>query len=268
MCSLAIVPRWLLTMHSCAKSVMQLGYCTIQTFASGGFYGFWDQSGRLVMWQCCVMEQNVWQFFVISFVLFSFLVIVLNTKNHTFFLLNTFYYINDIILRDKDSADILVGWYCTTDPCFNLLLFCLRFVHEFMNHKWFYLLSCYLTRSGHPPIHPSIIPLPSTIPHLRPFLVQSSPLAPVDLVFICSSQNFCDQAGADGSVSVSQSEPLAFFQNHRLAKRKRQAGVLPRHYHILRNKNRQTDEWLVYLKKKVLNDNFLLLTAWWTLTQE
>lgn len=76
-------------------------------------------------------------------------------------------------------------------------------------------------------------PFPSFLPSLPPAL-QSFHSAPVAGVFICNRQGVRDQAGADGFVSVSQSEPLAFLQNHRLAERERQGGVLPGHHHFLK----------------------------------
>ena len=62
--------------------------------------------------------------------------------------------------------------------------------------------------------------------------------APVVNVLICNGQDVCDQAGADGFVSVSQSEPLAFLQDHRLTERERQGGVLPGHHHFLKEEER------------------------------
>lgn len=86
------------------------------------------------------------------------------------------------------------------------------------------------------------IPAQVQVPHsLSTLSTQPTPLcrglssAPVVLVFFCRSQDVCDQASANGFVSVSQSEPLAFFQNHRLAKRQCQGSVVPWHYHFLKD---------------------------------
>lgn len=173
MCSLTIVPRWFLTMHSCTW----LAKCSsnaIRLLYNSNICLWWflwilrpimEIGDAAVL--CDVAKCKMYQFFVISFLLFSFLVIVLNTKNQIFsikyILLHKWHNFASMTNRDKDSADILVGWYCTTNPCFNLLLFCLRFVHEFINHKGFYSIIM-LFDQVQTPIHPSSpYPQPSLI---------------------------------------------------------------------------------------------------------
>lgn len=101
----------------------------------------------------------------------------------------------------------------------------------------------------HPPMYRSPHSLSTVSAQSTPFCRGPS-LAPVVLVFFCGSQDVCDQASADGFVPVSQSEPLAFFQNHRLAKRQCQGGVVPWHYHFL--KKVSTDKGFMFRGLQIL----------------
>lgn len=72
-------------------------------------------------------------------------------------------------------------------------------------------------------------------PKLPRSICRSFPSAPVEAIVVCHAQDLCDQAGADGLVSVSQREPLAFLQNHWLPERQRQGGVVTGHHHFLKS---------------------------------
>lgn len=92
---------------------------------------------------------------------------------------------------------------------------------------------------------------PSTHSIPEPSPLQGPSSAPVALVFICSGHNLCDQPGADGPVSISQSEPLAFLQNHRLAESERQWGVLTWHHHFLKE-SKKSKKTIIFLWNQCL----------------
>lgn len=156
------------------------------------------------------------------------------------FLLNTFYYINDSILTVRplntwiplNITCNLVWWSCTRKPCipFHLLFFevCVR-VHVLLLLCFY---SCLFQRAtdNHTSLISSLLSHPP--PWLQPHF--SSCLTPVAFVCICVRHDFSNKACADGSVSVPQGEPLAFFQHHRLAKCEYQGCVLPGHHHVLK----------------------------------
>lgn len=84
-----------------------------------------------------------------------------------------------------------------------------------------------------PPSSPTISPPPF------PPILSSLSSAPVVLVFLCGGQYVSNQAGANSFVAISESEPLTFLQNHRLAQREGQRCVFTWHHHVLLERRRR-----------------------------
>lgn len=74
-------------------------------------------------------------------------------------------------------------------------------------------------------------------PHTSTFnssLCRVSHLAPTGIVFFTRTQDVCDQAGANGFISISESEPLSFLYNHWLTQCQNKGRVLSWHHHVLK----------------------------------
>lgn len=159
-----------------------------------------------------------------------------------------------MLTRQWNITGVLVRRTCTTEPCvfagplLNPVHLCV-----FMYCSFVFLELFDLTRHRQPHIHPPAWHTPSTHSIREPSPLQRPSSAPVTLVFICSCHNLCDQPGADGPVSVSKSEPLAFLQNHRLAESECQWGVLTWHHHFLKESKKEQENHQFPLKSVFIN---------------
>lgn len=97
--------------------------------------------------------------------------------------------------------------------------------------------------------------LPSDTPHPIPSPLQRLLSAPVAFVVFFHGHGLCDETGADGSVSVSQSEPLACLQNHRLAESEHQWGVLTWHHQFLKNNHFPLKSMLINVRSRQMLRN-------------
>lgn len=88
--------------------------------------------------------------------------------------------------------------------------------------------------------------LDTSFPTISPPPISPPPLssAPVVLVFLCGGQYVSNQAGANSFVAISESEPLTFLQNHRLAQREGQRCVFTWHHHVLLERGEEGQSFL------------------------